>query len=125
MACLSLIPPAPDQLEQISGLAEIFNTAVDSIASAGKWVATNEKAIVNIMNATGALRNQGAATAKNVNLAYMQALQGKAIPAGMTPAEWDAIQRAGATGDPIPTWLLPAGLGLGALLILMLLMKRS
>lgn len=125
MSCLSLTPSAADQLNQLGGLTELFNSVVTGITTAGNWVVTNEKAITNVMGAAGALRNQGAATARNVSNAARLNLQGKAVPVGMTPAEWEAMQRAGATGDPMPTWLLPAGLGLGALVLVMVLMKRS
>lgn len=124
MACILLKPSAADQLNQLGDLTEIFNSVVTGISNAGSWVASNEKAIVNFMNAAGALRNQGAATARNVSAAARLNLQGKAVPAGMSPAEWAAIQRAGATGDPMPTWLLPVGLGLGALLLVMMLGRR-
>lgn len=125
MSCILLNPTAMDQLNQLGGLADIFNTAVEGITTAGNWIATNEKAIVNIMNATSALRNQGAATARNVNQAYQQSLKGKAAPIGMSTLEWEAMQRAGAYGTPLPSWLLPVGLGLGAIVLVMLVGRRN
>ncbi|HJV47724.1 MAG TPA: hypothetical protein VJ549_00485 [Geothrix sp.] len=120
---MTLNPSAPDQLN-LAGISEFFTGALNAVGKTGNWLATNEKPIVNLVNAVATLRNQTAATAQNVNMAYQNNLRGKALPVGQTSDWWSARQADGAYAQPLPSWLLPVGLGIGALVLVMLTQRN-
>lgn len=126
MPCLNVSPSAPDQLNQLGDLKSILDTAFGYVTKAGQVVSQNSGAIVNILDAAGRLKAQTAAAQVAVKQAASAAKT--APPATMTPAQWQAYQAGGAyqpTGfQPLPSWVMPAALGIGALVLVMVLMPR-
>lgn len=126
MSCLDMKPSAPDQLNQLGDLKSFFDTAFGYVASAGKAVANNSGAIVNIIDAAGRLKAQTAAAQIAIRNAATNART--ATPAGMTPQQWEAYQRGGANQPPgfqaMPSWVLPVALGAGALVLVMVMTSK-
>lgn len=141
MACL-YVPPTPsatDQLNQLGDLSSFFSSIASGVSSVSNALASNSGAIVNVLDAYGKMQTQKAAATVAIKAADANA---RAIPQAvstMTPAQLQAFQTAGGypptnlnfnvppkPTDPnaLPSWVLPAGLGLGALLLVVLLMPR-
>ena len=136
MACL-FVPPLPsatDQLNQLGDLSSFFSSIASGVSSVSNALASNSGAIVNVLDAYGKMQTQKAAATVAIKAADANA---RAIPQAvstMTPAQLQAFQTAGGypntlpLGGPapsaMPSWLLPAGLGVGALLLVVLMMPR-
>lgn len=122
MPCLNVIPSAPDQLNQLAGLSEIFGSVFGAVSGVGNWVSTNQGAIVNILDATAKLKAQTAAAEVLVKNAAANVKT--AQPATMTPQQWQAYQSAGVQQQALPSWVLPVGLGAVGLVLLMVMMPK-
>lgn len=128
MACLDLRASAPDTLNQLAGIGDVFGTVFNAIGSAGSWVASNSTAISNILDAAGRLKAQAALAKAQTQAAYDYNIKAPAMPAGMTPAQWQQMQTANVY-SPVATqttspYLMPILLGGGALLLVVLLMNK-
>ncbi|HZU52933.1 MAG TPA: hypothetical protein VFF77_03500 [Holophagaceae bacterium] len=125
MACLDLRASAPDTLNQLAGLSDVFGSVFSAIGTAGTWVSNNSQAITNILDAAGRLKAQTAMAKAQAQAAYDFNIKAPAIPAGMTPAQWQQIQSANVY-SPVATqttspYLMPILLGGGALVLVLLL----
>lgn len=136
MACLYVpsTPSATDQLNQLGDLSSFFSSIASGVSSVSNALASNSGAIVNVLDAYGKMQTQKAAATVAIKAADANA---RAIPQAvstMTPAQLHAFQAAGGypntlplggpTQSSMPSWLLPAGLGVGALLLVVLMMPR-
>lgn len=141
MACLNIPPTAsaPDQLNQLGDLSSFFSSLASGVSSVSNALATNSGAIVNVLDAYGKMQTNKAAAQVIVQAAKTNAQVIPQAVANMTPAQLQAFQTAGGypntnvapylTPQPLaasamPSWLLPVGLGVGALVLLMALMPR-
>ncbi|HEU4951144.1 MAG TPA: hypothetical protein VFT46_04290 [Holophagaceae bacterium] len=132
MACLDPRSSALDTLDQVGqlgGLSDFFSTAFSAIGKAGDWVSTNQQAITNIIDAAGRLKAQAAYAKASAQASYDSAFKAPTIPAGLTPAQWQAMQTANvysptATLTTSP-YLVPGLLAAGVLLVILLTGKRG
>lgn len=137
MPCLNVTPSAPDQLNQLGDLSSFFTSLSSGVASVSNALAANSGSIVNVLDAYGKLQTNKAAAQVMLQAAKSNAQAIPQMVSNMTPAQLQAFQAAGGypntrTGLPagapatnvIPSWLLPVGLGVGALLLVVMLMPR-
>lgn len=129
MTCFDPRPSAPDTLNQLAGLGDFFGTVFNGIASAGNWVSNNSTAITNIIDAAGRLKAQTAAAKAGIQSSYNAGFVQPSVPQGLTPAQWQQMQAANvytpnATATT-PSWLIPAALAAGALVLVLVLTKRG
>ena len=134
MTCFNPAPSAPDTLNQLGGLSDWLTSAVKTVAggvsTVGSAISSNSGALVNLMNAYGTMQAQKAAAQVAVNAAQQQAkLQAQAAANLTGPQAMSYLTQTSPgvtfpTASTLPSWLLPAGLAAGALLLVVMLTQK-
>ncbi|HEX9082946.1 MAG TPA: hypothetical protein VF768_11750 [Holophagaceae bacterium] len=137
MPCLALNPSAPDQLNQLGDLSSFFKSLTSGVSSVSTALANNSGAIVNVLDAYGKMQVNKAAGQVMISDAALRARLSADAGRSLSPDQAQAYLAAQGqafptpspmppflTGNAMPSWVLPVGLGVGALVLLMVMMPR-
>jgi len=128
-------PSAPDTLNQLGGLGDWLSSAVKTvsggISTVGSALTNNSGAIVNVLDAYGKLQTQKAAAQVAINAAQQQAILQAQAARNLTGSQAMTYLSQSNPGitfpaqpSTLPSWLLPVGLGAGALVLVMMLTQK-
>jgi hypothetical protein len=135
MTCFNVAPSAPDTLNQLGGLSDWLSSAVKTVSSGvstvGTAISNNSGALVNLMNAYGTMQAQKAAAQVAVSAAQQQAKLQAQAASGLTGQQAMNYLSQSPPGitfpsqpSSMPSWVLPVGLGVGALVLVMMLTQK-